>query len=199
LGGKWTTYRRMAQDTVDALLSHPRALGAASDPAIAAARARPSVTRCAPLLGAAPTSGAAPHVSGHGPEYQAVEEELRARFALSADQAAHLRANYGLRALAVADVLAQTPALRARLHPSFPFLEAEVVFAARQEMAVRAVDVLARRTRLAFLDADAAQAAAPRVLQLLAAELRWSPQRQDAEARILHQFLDTMRAQAPRA
>lgn len=42
-------------------------------------------------------------------------------------------------------------------------LEAEVVYAAREEMCESAVDFLARRTRLAFLDIRAAEEALPRV------------------------------------
>ncbi len=44
-----------------------------------------------------------------------------------------------------------------RLYSKYPMLEAEVVFACRQEYACTAVDVLARRTRLAFLDSKAAE------------------------------------------
>jgi len=57
----------------------------------------------------------------------------------------------------------------------------EVVWAARQELAETALDVLARRTRLAFLDQAAAKAALPRVVELLAAELDWDSERQRRE------------------
>ncbi len=63
----------------------------------------------------------------------------------------------------------------------FPYLEAEVVFAARHDWAVHPEDVLARRTRLAFVDKDAAIRAIPRVVELMAAELRWDGEKQRAE------------------
>ena len=44
-----------------------------------------------------------------------------------------------------------------------PQLEAEVVYAARHEYCETATDFLLRRTRLAFVDIDAAEAAVPRV------------------------------------
>ena len=59
----------------------------------------------------------------------------------------------------------------ARLHPNLPSTEAEVLHAARTELAETVEDVLARRTRALFLDARAAAACAPRVATLLAEEL----------------------------
>lgn len=67
------------------------------------------------------------------------------------------------------------------LAPGFPIIEAEVIFAARFDWAVRAEDFLARRTRLAFLNKDAAIVAIPRVVQLMGGELRWTPERQQEE------------------
>ncbi len=52
-----------------------------------------------------------------------------------------------------------------------------MVYACR-EYARRAVDVLARRTRLAFLNVPAAEEALPRVIQIMAQELKWSKAKQ---------------------
>jgi len=71
-----------------------------------------------------------------------------------------------IRALAEAD-----PELRKQLHPQLPYIAAEVVWAARQEMARTLEDVLARRTRALFLNAEAAIAMAPEVARILAVEL----------------------------
>lgn len=46
-----------------------------------------------------------------------------------------------------------------------PYLDAEVIYAARYEWAVKADDIIARRTRLAFLNKDAAIAAIPRCVR----------------------------------
>jgi glycerol-3-phosphate dehydrogenase len=70
------------------------------------------------------------------------------------------------------DLLAQDPALAQQLVPQYPIRDVDVVFAARHEMARSVEDVLARRTRLLFLNARAASLAAPRVAQLLANELK---------------------------
>ena len=50
----------------------------------------------------------------------------------------------------------------------------QVVYAVRYEMCRSAVDFLARRSRLAFLDVAAARHALPRVVDLMGKELRWS-------------------------
>lgn len=59
-----------------------------------------------------------------------------------------------------------------RLSQEFPYIEAEVKYAIK-EYASTAVDVLARRTRLAFLNVQAAHEALPRIVDLMAAELGW--------------------------
>ena len=71
------------------------------------------------------------------------------------------------------------------LHTALPYTEADVVHAARFEMARSVEDTLARRTRSLFLNAAAAMAAAPRVAELMAAELGWSEER---KARDLAEF-----------
>jgi glycerol-3-phosphate dehydrogenase len=140
-GGKWTTYRRMAADAVDA--------------AIASAGLRdasPSATVDLRLVGAErfdPNGAAALEARG-----------------LESDVASHLHYAYGDRAAIVADLAAS--GLGERLASGHPFIEAEVAYAQRFELALGARDVLDRRLRLGFLDAAAARAAAPRVEALLA-------------------------------
>lgn len=124
-GGKWTTYRRMAEHCVN----EAAALGGL--PAVA------SITRNLPV---------------HG-------------FDTGAERFGHLGV-YGSDAPQIEDLRA--PQL---LHPALPYTEAEVIWAARHEMARSVEDVLARRTRALFLNARAAIAMAPRVAELLASEL----------------------------
>jgi glycerol-3-phosphate dehydrogenase len=77
---------------------------------------------------------------------------------------------YGSDAPAVRKLMDE-PGLAEQLHPALPYRAAEVVWAARVEMARTVEDVLARRTRALFLNAAAAVAMAPRVAGLLAREL----------------------------
>jgi glycerol-3-phosphate dehydrogenase len=67
--------------------------------------------------------------------------------------------------------LAEDPVLAMQLHPALPYIAAEVVWAAREEMARTVEDALARHTRALFLNAGAAMEMAEPVARLLAAEL----------------------------
>jgi glycerol-3-phosphate dehydrogenase len=107
-------------------------------------------------------------------------ETLRSVFALDLDIAAHLHHAYGDRAQRVMQCAAENGAVR--LHPAHPYIEAEVLYAARFEAALSAMDVIARRLPLAFLDREAARSAAARVIELLAAELGWDRRRCAAES-----------------
>lgn len=128
-GGKWTTYRKMAEDCVDRLI------------AVAGLPPRPCTTA---------------DLAVHG--YHA-----------EADRYGRLGA-YGADAPEIAALIEQCPELGAALDPSLGICGAEVVWAARREMACTLDDVLARRTRALVLDAKAALAMAPAASQLLAAE-----------------------------
>ena len=78
---------------------------------------------------------------------------------------------YGSDALQIQALMAANPELAAPLHPSLPYTGAEVVWAARYEMAQTVEDVLARRTRALFLNARAALEMAPAAAALMAGEL----------------------------
>src|SRR5262249_44791854 len=78
---------------------------------------------------------------------------------------------YGSDAPAIVALEHAEPALAEPLHPSLPYTGAQVVWAARREMARTVEDVLSRRLRATFLNARAALAMAPRVAELLAREL----------------------------
>jgi glycerol-3-phosphate dehydrogenase len=139
-GGKWTTYRNMAEHAVDQAADFARL------------EERPCVTRTLNI---------------HG-------------FHSNADRFGAL-AGYGADALAIQDLMRDTPSLAAPLHAQLPYTGAEVMWAVRHEMARTVEDVLARRTRALFLNARAAEAMAPEVARLMAGELGWDSARQAAE------------------
>jgi glycerol-3-phosphate dehydrogenase len=78
---------------------------------------------------------------------------------------------YGSDAVAIRNLAAEKPEWSRRLDEQLPYIEAEYVWAAREEMARTVEDALARRTRALFLNAHAAVRMAPRVAAILAAEL----------------------------
>jgi glycerol-3-phosphate dehydrogenase len=79
---------------------------------------------------------------------------------------------YGTDAAGVRELLRNAPQYTERLHPELPYQEAEVLWQVRHEMARTVEDVLARRTRMLLLHAQAAIEAAPRVAALMAQELK---------------------------
>jgi glycerol-3-phosphate dehydrogenase len=129
-GGKWTTYRNMAEDCVDQAL----VLGELDE--------RPCVTKTLNI---------------HG-------------FHENAERFGDL-AVYGSDAPAIQSMIRSDPQLGERLDPSLSYVAAEVVWAARHEMARTVEDALARRTRALFLNARSAIAMAPRAAELMAKEL----------------------------
>ncbi len=129
-GGKWTTYRHMAEDCVD----HAITLGRL--------REEPCPTK---------------ELHIHGYMQNADEQPSLQVYGADAEK---------IRALAASDAR-----LAKQLHPSLPVIAAEIVWAAREEMARTVEDALARRTRALFLNAKAATEMAQPAAQLLAAEL----------------------------
>jgi glycerol-3-phosphate dehydrogenase len=109
---------------------------------------------------------------------------------IPSDIAQHLSHSYGTRAIHVAKLAEES--WGNRLVDGHPYLEAEVVYAAQEEMAVTAVDVVARRLRLAFLDAQASAACSQRVVDILADQCGWSKERKTKEKSELDYFLHTM-------
>lgn len=80
-------------------------------------------------------------------------------------------AAYGTDAVAIQALMRAHPELGGRLHPDLPYCAAEIVWAARAEMARTLEDALSRRTRALPLNARAATEMAPRAAALMAAEL----------------------------
>jgi glycerol-3-phosphate dehydrogenase len=76
-------------------------------------------------------------------------------------------------------------------------LDAEVRYAIRNEYAITAIDVLARRTRLSFLNARAALDALPRVVDIMAEELQWSYAERQRQIANTVKFLESMGLTAP--
>ena len=149
MGGKWTTHRAMAQDTVNAV---QRYLGAT---------VTPSRTLDHLLIGS----------DGYSPAYwQSLVKEL----GVSEQTARHLAQKFGTRASQVLELAKHDAALAAPLVQGLAPIRAEVVFGARNEMATSVEDVLARRIGLQLYSWGDAIIAAPTVAQLLARELGWS-------------------------
>jgi glycerol-3-phosphate dehydrogenase len=159
-GGKFTTYRLMARDAVNAAI---RGLGA-TDPS-----QRPSRTAELQLVGAADRV-----------ELERISAEIAAAHGLAKDLAGRLVDRHGTEAREIAR-LGAADGLLAPLGPGITELEVEIVWAARHELAMSLDDVLARRMRLAQQLPDRAASIAPRVAEILGAELGWDNARRERE------------------
>jgi glycerol-3-phosphate dehydrogenase len=176
-GGKLTTYRLMAEDTVDAVVE------------VLGRRPLPCVTKNLRLRGAGTTGHAPARTAGVDRGHSACTDG-------AATLAAHLAGRYGTETpdvLAVADGL---PELLDPLVPGLHYLEAEAVYAVREEMACSVADVLDRRTRASLRDARGAADAALRVATLIGPTLGWDERRVQQEAQ---KYAGSLRAELVRA
>ena len=192
-GGKWTTYRQMAEETVDAAITN---FGLTPQPVIVVPRISGTemIDDSAPLDGTCQTHQVR-LIGAHGFS-KTLFINLIQHFGVETEVAKHLTESYGDRAWTVAALSSPTerrfPVRGMRISPLYPFIDGEVRYAVRHEYAQTAVDVLARRTRLAFLNAQAALEALPGVIDLMADELGWSKQRKHLEWKDSVQFLASM-------
>lgn len=154
VGGKLTTYRRMAQDTMNVISRRDGV--------------RPiNPTASLPIQGSA----------GWPVQKKALAKRASA---LGLDSATidHLGHNYGTEANSILDIIAEDSSLAQRLIADLPFLRAEVIYACRHEMAITPYDVLGRRTSITLEDGQRGLGVVDEVAALMAQELHWSPEKQ---------------------
>ena len=192
-GGKWTTYRQMAEDAVDEAIKQ-FALRTTSLSTPTRISGTEKIDDAAPLDGTCQTHQVR-LVGAHGFS-KTLFINLIQHFGIETEVAKHLAESYGDRAWTVAALSSPTdqrfPVRGKRISALYPFIDGEVRYAVRHEFAQRAVDVLARRTRLAFLNAQAALEALPTVIDLMAEELKWDSKRKDVEWKESVLFLASM-------
>jgi glycerol-3-phosphate dehydrogenase len=134
-GGKWTTYRQMAEETVD---------------------------RAIKVAGLAYLPCSTKNIAIHGSTTLISDSHLSV---------------YGEDEKLIRSLILENPELGEKLNGAFPYLKAEVIWAARHENVQTVEDILARRLRILFLNAKAAVELATPVASLLAREFgydqRW--------------------------
>ncbi|VFQ92467.1 unnamed protein product [Cuscuta campestris] len=182
-GGKWTTYRSMAEDAVDAAIKSGK-LAASSK----------CLTYKLQLIGSDGWDPASFTILAQ--QYVRMKRSHGGKVVpgvMDTSAAKHLSHAYGSLAQRVA-AIAQNENLGKRLAHGYPFLEAEVAYCARHEYCESAVDFIARRCRLAFLDTDAASRALPRIVEILAGEHKWDKSRKEQEFQKGKSFLETFKS-----
>jgi glycerol-3-phosphate dehydrogenase len=171
-GGKFTTYRLMARDVVDAAVAD-------FDREVPG-----SVTEQVPLLGADGLAAVQPAVGRLAEDYGVPRATVE-----------HLLGRYGTLAAEVLELVKGDVALGRPLAPGHPYLRAEVAYAVSHEGALHVEDVLMRRTRLFIESADSGAAVAADVAALMGRPLGWSRRRRAAETR---RYLDLVEAERTR-
>jgi glycerol-3-phosphate dehydrogenase len=153
LGGKWTTYRAMAEDAINTVMQR------LAMPAV------PCITRSYRLDGS----------DGWNSNYWA---ELVQNYGVSKETAERLSRKFGAAAKEVLGLANDNPLLQKPIVEGFPSVLAEVVYGVREEMAISIEDVLARRTGLQLASWEQAKMAAPAAGAIMARELGWSTDQQ---------------------
>lgn len=166
-GGKWTTYRSMAEDTVNKAVQLHN-------------------------LNAGPGRTVGLFLQGGQDWSPTLYIRLVQDYGLESEVAQHLAKTYGDKAFDVAKMASVTgkrwPVVGVRLVSEFPYIEAEVKYGIK-EYACTAVDMISRRTRLAFLNVQAAEEALPKIVDIMGRELNWSELRKQEELEIATRFL----------
>ena len=173
-GGKYTTYRVMAADAVDAAVSE---LGerAASVP--------PSTTEWIPLLGA----------DGY-PAMVNRADRIADHYEIREDQMQHLLGRYGTLAEDVLDLAADRPDLLDPVGGAERYLRVEIVYAAQAEAVLHLEDVLVRRTRISMEYQHGGVDCAREVADLMAGLLGWDPDRVAREVELFERRIVAERA-----
>jgi glycerol-3-phosphate dehydrogenase len=162
IGGKLTTYRRMAAEMVDRVEEELHRMDGR-------ARGQKAETDIEPLPGG---------------EARAFEtfRQTGLDLGLSDKTVEHLLSHYGTEAAAINNLVRENRSLMTPLAPPHPTIEAEVVHVTRREMAQRVEDVLMRRIHLYHETRDHGAAAAKRVAELMGKELTWDEHKVGEEA-----------------
>lgn len=165
LGGKWTTYRLMAKDTID---------------------------EACKILNQDSTCKTELHYLVGGENYNFEEwKNIQKKYNLDADICQHLLKKYGTKA----NELLKISNLTERIHQDFPFIKAEIIYTIREEMAGSLRDFFARRTRMELMDWKATLNSVNSVADIVAGELNWSEAQKQTNIaeykKLLKNFLQT--------
>ena len=184
-GGKWTTFRQMAEEAVDEAIKTFDLKPKPVDLPDISGAGIPSLT----------TDGTCQtrfvRLTGSHGFTEDLDSQVAETHKIDPDIIHHLTHNYGDRVWAVLGAGAPASSTN-RLVAQLPFIEAEVLYSTRAEAACTAIDVISRRMRLSFLDVNGALAALPRIIDLMADELKWDAARRDQEWADTVQFLGSM-------
>lgn len=129
IGGKWTTYRIMAEQTLDFALKN----------------------------------SSLPYKNGRTVNYPIHGHTL--------EKPDSYTSIYGSDRISLLQLAYSETWLLEKIHPDFPFIKAEIIWAIRNEMAQTLTDILSRRLRWLFLDVQVSREVAPEIARIMAKEM----------------------------
>lgn len=150
-GGKYTTYRVMAADAVDAAVKDLDR------------KVPKSPTKTIPIIGAAGYKMLIKQIAS-----------LAQSYSVSTACVERMLNRYGSLVSDIFQMIAKDPSLAVEVEPGSGYIKAEVLYAATHEGARTLVDVLARRLRLVMEHADHGLSVARELAELVAPTLGWS-------------------------
>jgi glycerol-3-phosphate dehydrogenase len=170
LGGKWTTYRLMAKDTVDQIDG---------------------------IFKRKNTCTTDQYMLAGGENYNFDSwKNLKSIYRLPAEVCQHLVKKYGSRADEVCALTMKNPSLKELMHPDYSYIKAEVIYTVQKEMVVTPRDFLARRIRMEITDWRAALYCTPGVVDLMAPYLGWSEEEKTQQIAAYSSVLDRFMTEA---
>lgn len=180
-GGKWTTYRAMAEETIDEVVK------------VGNFDVKPCSTRKLKLAGA----------ENWDPNTPAL---LAQKYHLSSKMSHYLAENYGTRAPLICELFLENPENKLPISLAdredtpvlgnvhfdtfrYPVTIGELRYSVKHEYTRTALDFLMRRTRYAFVDAKTALSAVDGVVRIMAEELGWDQKRQEYEIQVTRELI----------
>ena len=167
-GGKYTTYRVMAADAVDASVKDLDQ------------QVPKSSTKTIPIIGAAGYKMLIKQIA-----------TLAQSYSVSTACVERMLNRYGSLISDIFQVIAKDPSLAAEVEPGSGYIKAEVLYAVTHEGARTLVDVLARRLRLVMEHADHGVSVARELAELIAPTLGWSESDISREVADFEKFITT--------
>lgn len=167
-GGKYTTYRVMAADAVDAAVKDLDR------------KVPKSPTKTIPIIGAAGYKMLIKQIAS-----------LAQSYSVSTACVERMLNRYGSLVSDIFQMIAKDPSLAVEVEPGSGYIKAEVLYAATHEGARTLVDVLARRLRLVMEHADHGLSVARELAELIAPTLGWSEDNINREVTNFEKFVAT--------
>ncbi|TNV82208.1 hypothetical protein FGO68_gene1860 [Halteria grandinella] len=173
MGGKWTTFRKIGEEAVDMIL-RDKALSNGFEP-----KYKESQTLNFAYIGSYSRAFALFGIKQNQIQlFEQYEDHLVFNYDIPRECAKSLIHSYGTLALKVVQAGEQASTkqrkLNERLHPEFPFLKSEIIYAIKNEMVEKPNDIVCRRVPIGVLSKQAAVQIMPEVVEIMAKEKRWS-------------------------